>query len=170
MSVTIVMLVGCPGAGKTTLTSARFLRARVVHSDDYKSNERRILKALDNEVDLLRDAGNAGGVMVLDGCHGTAKKRAVFLAYAERKGVRVEAHHLATPFATCMQRCKKRAEDGGRRVPPVALYTYRKRFEKVTYEEGFDKIVEVQFEEGFDDLVKNALKEGFDKVVKVAGE
>lgn len=135
-NVPVVLLVGCPGAGKTTYAGREFADATVIHSDDYKSNERQILKAMATAMDEF-----PARLLVLDGCHCTAKKRQVFVQAAAKAGRPVEARVVHTPFETCMARAAARAASGGRKVPKVALYTFRKQFAMPSTSEGFARVV-----------------------------
>lgn len=136
--MSLILLVGPPGAGKSTFCAHQYPQAKVVHSDDYKSREKPILRA----VEALMDKG--AQQIVVDACHATRSKRAKLLELAEDCDYRVEAVHIATPADLSVSRLKKRADAGGRKVAPVAVYTYFKRFEPIdAEEEGFDEVTRV---------------------------
>ena len=130
----VVLLVGAPGSGKTTIVADMYPAAAVIHSDDYRSQLAPIRRA------LAQAFAEAHPTIVLDGCHATANKRAIFVRAAREAGYTVEALHIATPIDRCLAQSLRRAQGGGRKLPPVAIYSFRKHFTPPEISEGFSHV------------------------------
>jgi hypothetical protein len=68
------------------------------------------------------------------------------IAVAKAHGADVVGYVFATEAADALRR--NRAREGRDRVPDVAIFTARKRFETPTLAEGFDRLFEVKLNEG----------------------
>lgn len=115
-------MIGFPGAGKSTL-------ARSVFVEDggywYVDGDRwRTVAA------MLREAGRrTGGAeqsVVFDSTGVTRERRAGFVAWARSQDLPVRFVWVTTPLEVAMERNRAREK----RVPDVAMYTYRSRFEE----------------------------------------
>lgn len=130
----VVVMVGLPGAGKTTIASGVFEAAGYwrVDGDIYGTVARMIGRA---------EEGIATGArsVVFDSTGGTIARRAVFVDWALGRGLPVRAIWVDTPIAEALRRNALREK----RIPPVALYACRKNFEEPTVAEGFEEIVKI---------------------------
>jgi predicted kinase len=129
----VVVLVGLPGSGKTTLYRERYAATHVHVSRDLLKNAS---NAPRRQEALIVDALAAGRSVVVDNTHPRRADRAAVIAIARRHGARVVAVHLAAPTRVCLARNAQR--EGAARVPPVAIFAAAKRLEPPTAEEGFD--------------------------------
>lgn len=75
--------------------------------------------------------------VLFDSTAGTKKVRKEYIEFASSHGMSVRCVWLTTPIDVAMERNTQRAQRGGANVPHVAFYTYRKRFEEPTEDEGF---------------------------------
>ncbi len=128
----LAILIGLPGAGKSTFYAQR-LAATHVHvgkdtiprSADKRRRQRR----------LLEDALRAGRSVAVDNVNGTRAERAELFAIAAAANARVIGYWLDAPPRACLGR--NRGRSGAARVPPVAIFAAAKRFEPPTPAEGF---------------------------------
>ena len=117
----VVIMIGCPGSGKTTVARDIFERDGGywrVDGDRWKT-----------VAAMLRVAGQrpggGGQSVVFDSTGVTRERRAGFVSWARSQDLPVRFVWVATPLEIAMVRNRAREKP----VPPVALYTYRSRFE-----------------------------------------
>ena len=120
-----VILVGVPGAGKTSLYRQRFAATH-----EHVEEKRRI------------DAALAGGAsIVVDNTNPRRADRAPIIAAARARGARVVGYYFDVTTRTAIARNAVRI--GKDRVPNVAIFTVAKRLEPPTLGEGFDELYRV---------------------------
>lgn len=131
---TLIILLGLPGSGKSTWASAWRAedpqRRLVVNRDTLRyemfgqyhgltdEQEDAITAA---EADLASRALGAGQSIAVDATNLKQEYRDVWIALANRHGVRHEIVAIATPLAECLRRNRARAAAGGRFVPEQAI-------------------------------------------------
>ena len=127
-----VVMVGYPGAGKTTIARGVFEAAGYwrVDGDMYGTVAKMLKRA---------DEGLSSGCLsvVFDSTGGSLTRRAAFVGWARAVGLPVRAVWVATPLEESLRRNAGRVTA----VPPIALYAYRKHFDEPTVAEGFEEIV-----------------------------
>ncbi len=129
----LVVMVGAPGGGKTTVANALAASARLpVMGGDRGDKAAAILAAI-----------SSGRSLVVDGTNPSAEARAALLRAKTRQYA--VCIHVATPREVCRHLAAARVQLGGREVPAVAHAVYWKRFEAPTVDEGFDEVVELPF-------------------------
>ena len=74
--------------------------------------------------------------IVFDATNGTKVKRALFINLAKEFKVPVRCFVFQMDMKEAMEWNTKRFHETGKNVPPVAFYTYRKRFEEPSEDEG----------------------------------
>jgi predicted kinase len=124
MAHTVVIMVGYPGSGKSTI--AKNLGMTVISGDDLKTSAKMIKAA---EAALKADPEQS---IVFDATNATKARRAEFIEFAKRHGRVAQCIHVATSLEVSMQRNKGREKP----VPNIALFLYRKKFEEPTEDEG----------------------------------
>jgi predicted kinase len=114
-------MIGCPGSGKTTLARGVFEAAGYwrVDGDQHKTVAAMLRVA-------GRRPGGAGQSVVFDSTGVTRLRRAGFVAWGRTNDLPVRFVWVATPLEVALVRNRERSVP----VPPVALYTYRSRFEE----------------------------------------
>lgn len=127
----ILVMIGFPGSGKTTIASNFGDDYYRVDGDSLKTG-----KAMTKDAEKHSDKS-----IIFDCTSGTKKKRAEFIAFAKTKGVPIRALWLQTSMEVSMRRNEERGKSGGSKVPNVVFYVYRKQFEEPEMEEGFSEIV-----------------------------
>lgn len=124
----VVFMVGYPGSGKSTYVKNNFSDYIIISSDDHKSNEASIKRA-------LKEALNTGKSIVLDATHSCIKKRNVFLELIGNKYSK-----RCVQILTNLSESKFRNESREKPVPTIALTMFAKYFQTPTLAEGFDEI------------------------------
>ncbi len=149
----IVIVMGCSGAGKTTLTD-RYVGHVRLNRDTIGGSLDNIAAALEKEI--------TGGKtrFVLDNMYPTAAQRKKVIDIGKRHGIPVKCVHLNTSIEDCqVNLCLRMIGTHGRilspeeisksknagDVPPAVLFGYRKEFQKPVESEGFENIEVIKF-------------------------
>jgi predicted kinase len=135
----LVILVGLPGAGKTSFFRDRF-EATHVHISKDRLRNRRDKQA--RQLALIDEALAAGRSVVVDNVNAAVADRAALLEAGRRHGARMSCYLLATDVGECLRRNRERV--GRERVPNVAIAAAAKRYQPPTRSEGFDRLMEVR--------------------------
>jgi predicted kinase len=138
----LVLLVGLPGAGKTSFFRHRFAATHVHVSGDLirnKKNSRR------KQLQKVAEALSAGRSVVVDNTNPTAAGRAELVALGKERGASVVCYFFPPDVALSLERNAKRT--GSARVPPVAIYSAMKRLEVPSPLEGFERVSLVEARE-----------------------
>jgi predicted kinase len=141
-----IILIGLPGAGKTTFYRERFADTHHHVSKDLWPNARNRDARQRQEIDRALTDGRG---VIVDNLNASAADRAPLVAIARARGARVIGYFFDV---TTRQAVARNAERTGRqRVPNVAIFTAAKRLDVPRWEEGFDELfrVEITPERGF---------------------
>jgi predicted kinase len=139
----LVILVGLPGAGKTSFYRSRFAGTHVHVSKDLLRNRR---DRQHRQLELIDDALAAGRSVVVDNLNATSADRAALVEAGRRRGAAIVGYVFATPADECARRNRDRV--GRERVPEVAIRAAAKRFQPPGRAEGFDRLERVEVEAG----------------------
>lgn len=130
-----VILVGLPGAGKTTFYKQRFGSTHAHISKDLLSRGR---PTQDRQAAQLRAALAAGRSAVVDNTNVTRAERAAIITIARAMGARVVGYFLEITTRQAVARNDRRS--GREKVPKVAIFTRAKQLDPPTIDEGFDEL------------------------------
>ncbi len=130
-----VILVGLPGAGKSTFVRRHFPDHRHVSKDSLPPGARNKQARQDA---MLRAALEAGRSVVVDNTNVTVADRASIIGIARACGARIVGIYLDVPVREAIARNERR--EGRARVPKVAIFTAAKRLVPPVTEEGFDEL------------------------------
>jgi predicted kinase len=143
LTAELAILIGLPGAGKTSFFREHLARThRHVSKDLMKS-------ARDKGRRQLEEAGRAlqaGESVAVDNTNPRVADRAPLIALGRAAGARVVAYVLLTPAREAAARNRTRLAPA--RVPDVAVFVAAKRLETPTAAEGFDAVYGVRAEGG----------------------
>ena len=129
------MLVGLPGAGKTTFVRARYPHYEHISKDLFSPHARDKQARQDA---ALRGAFAAGRSVIVDNTSVTAADRAAIIRIAREFGARVIGFYLDVTTRDAVARNEQR--EGRARVPKVAIFTAAKRLAPPSLDEGFDEL------------------------------
>jgi predicted kinase len=138
----LVVLVGLPGAGKTSFVRARLAGHVHVSKDLMRSTRDRNARQLT----LVTQAIAARRPVVVDNTNLKAADRAPLITAARAAGAKVVGYLFDATAKECLAR--NRAREGKARVPDVAIHIARARLEPPAREEGFDALFIVHAEGG----------------------
>lgn len=131
----VVVLVGLPGAGKSTFARARFPAHDYISKDAFPPGARDKQARQDA---ALRAALRAGRSALVDNTNVTIADRAAIIAIAREYGARVVGYFLDVPVREAIARNELR--EGRAKVPKVAIFTSAKRLVPPSLAEGFDEL------------------------------
>ena len=121
--VEMVILVGMPAAGKSTLAGdGQF--------DGYDYVSRDVLKTKNKCLKAAALSMSKGRSVIIDNTNPTAKGRAEFVELARHWEHPVRCIHITTPRVICEHLNKVRVIEGKRKVPDVVYHVYAKYFEQ----------------------------------------
>jgi predicted kinase len=130
-----VLLIGLPGAGKTTFYRQRFEGTHAhISRDVMAAGAQRAGGRLDELDRQLRERLS----VVVDDTNVTARDRAAVVDRAKSAGARVVGYFFDVTTRAAVARNAQRT--GSARVPNVAIFTSAKRLERPSLSEGFDEL------------------------------
>jgi predicted kinase len=130
----LIVLVGIPGSGKSTIARERFPRHKRISLDALRTRKREdteIAKCLQNGEDIIVDNTNT-----------TIKSRRKYIEAASVFGIPVRAVYLNTPIEVALQRNALR--EGRELIPDRAVRMYYRMLEPPTTREGFESVEEIR--------------------------
>jgi hypothetical protein len=131
----LVILVGLPGAGKSTFFEQRFSRTHY-HSSQDDLRRRRL--PVGRQLALLQAPLAAQQSVVVDDTNLTREHRAALITEGQRLGARVVAYFFDCAVSDCVARNRERA--GRARIPDAGVFASAKRLQPPSLDEGFDEI------------------------------
>jgi bifunctional polynucleotide phosphatase/kinase len=125
----VVIMVGYPASGKSTISAHLAQAGYYVASGDSLKTSAKMIKAAETQV-------RQGKSVVFDATNPTIEKRAEYVEFAKKHGLPVRCIHVATPIEVAQARNGAREHP----VPKIVYNVYRKRFEPPTEAEGFQLV------------------------------
>lgn len=165
MRKTLIMLVGLPGSGKSTLGtqiscdyvcphfSSDEIRKELTGSEECQDKDEEVFKILHKRIKdrLSEDWYNPhSSLVVYDACNINYKRRMAFLNEIKSTNCRKICIFVWTPYEKCLQNNIKRKNDGGRFVPEWVIERMYKNIYIPQYYEGWDEIFVYTGNECFD--------------------
>lgn len=135
----LVILVGLPGAGKSTFFRQRFA---ATHEHVSRDELRKRGEPLRRQEELLARALGAGRSVVVDNTNVSARDRAALVALGRRHGARLSVYWFEVDARECVARNAGR--EGAARIPAVGIFAAAKRLVLPAASEGFDALFVVR--------------------------
>ena len=129
----IIVMVGIPGSGKTTLVSTRFPNHKRISLDALHSRQK--------EDEEIASCLMSGKDMVIDNTNTTRRSRQKYVDMARLFGIPIRALYIDCPVEVALERNASRV--GKERVPDKAVRFYNKIIQRPSVEEGFDSVEEI---------------------------
>jgi predicted kinase len=134
----VVILVGLPGAGKSTFVR-QVLGEHVHISKDNFPNHRSPSR---RQTELIRRALAEGRSLVVDNTNVTVEERAKTIIEARQHGARIIGYYFDCTVGECVTR--NACREGRARIPNVGILAAQKRMVLPSHSEGFDELYAVQ--------------------------
>jgi predicted kinase len=129
-----VILIGLPGAGKSTFYRQRFLSHEHISKDTLPGAGSKQAR----QDAALRRALGEGRSVIVDNTNVSAAERAAVIAIAREFGARVVGYYIEATTREAVARNELRT--GRAKVPKVAIFTCAKRLVPPLMSEGFDEL------------------------------
>lgn len=129
-----VILIGLPGAGKSTFARRAFPLHDYVSKDAFPPSRDKAAR----QAAALRASLAGGRSVVVDNTNVTAADRAAIIAVAREFGARVSGIYVEVSTRDAIARNEQRS--GRAKVPKVAIFTCAKRLVAPLPGEGFDSL------------------------------
>ena len=126
----IIIMVGYPGSGKTTI--AKNICER---NENYIHILGDVCKTIPKIKKAIKDGIKQGKSIIIDATNNSIKKRKEYINIAQENEYNITCIHMTTSMTHSYKGNLKRSED--KRVPLVAYHVYNKYFDPPTEEEGF---------------------------------
>jgi predicted kinase len=139
-----IILVGLPGAGKTSFYRRYFPTYVHVSKDHWPNASGREAR----QRRLIDETLASGRSVVVDNTNPTMADRAAIAAIARNRGAEVRCYFI--DVATRVAVARNAGRTGREKVPNVAIFTVAKRLERPTAAEGFDQLFCVEVTESRD--------------------
>jgi bifunctional polynucleotide phosphatase/kinase len=129
----VIIMVGYPGSGKSTIAKSICANEQfvLIQGDVHKTSPKMLKAALP----YVKE----GKSPVFDATNSSSKKRSEYIEFAKKHNMKVVCVHMTTSLEVSYKRNKER--DPENQVPKIAYSVYTKHFENPSVEEGFELIV-----------------------------
>jgi predicted kinase len=134
-----IILIGLPGAGKTTFYQERLAATHLHVSKDLWPNA---TQRSARQQKLIAQSLSAGKSVVIDNTNSAKSDRAPLIKVAHAQGARAIGYFFDITTRTAVARNANRTGRG--KVPNVAIFTTAKRLQRPSRGEGFDELFRVE--------------------------
>ena len=133
----LILLIGIPGAGKSTFYRERFFDTHVrINLDMLKTRHREML--------LVRACLAAKQPFVVDNTNVSAAERARYIAPARQAGFGVAGYYFRSTLDEALERNRQRT--GSARIPEKGVRARANQLQLPVLSEGFDRLYSVRID------------------------
>lgn len=129
----IIIMVGYPGSGKTTLVNEICKR-----NDNYCHIVGDVHKTVPKIKKVVKELIKDGKSIIIDATNNSSKKRKEYIDIGNMNGYTITCIYMTTPMTISYRRNLKRPDD--KKVPLVAYHVFNKYFDIPNEDEGFKLI------------------------------
>lgn len=128
----IIVLVGYPGSGKTTIANTFDNKRYMTINGDIFKNSKNMIKESEKYI-------KSNYSIIFDATNPSIEKRKEYIDFAKSKNIPIRCINVETDIATSMFRNNKRDKV----IPNITYYVFRKKYIKPTIEEGFYNVIDI---------------------------
>jgi bifunctional polynucleotide phosphatase/kinase len=128
----IIVLVGYPGSGKTTIANTFDSNKYMVINGDIFKNSKKMIKEAEKYIKVNYS-------IIFDATNPSIEKRKEYIDFANSKTIPIRCINVETDITTSMFRNNKRDKV----IPKITYYVFRKNYVKPTIEEGFYDVINI---------------------------
>jgi bifunctional polynucleotide phosphatase/kinase len=128
----IIVLVGYPGSGKTTIANTFDNKRYMTINVDIFKNSKKMIKESEKYI-------TANYSIIFDATNPSIEKRKEYIDFANSKNIPIRCINVETDITTSMFRNNKRDKV----IPKITYYVFRKNYVKPTIEEGFYNVIDI---------------------------
>ena len=128
----IIVLVGYPGSGKTTIANTFNSKTYMVINGDIFKTSKKMIKESEKYI-------KANFSIIFDATNPSIEKRKEYIDFANSKNIPIRCINVETDITTAMFRNNKRDKV----IPKITYYVFRKKYVKPTIEEGFYNVITI---------------------------
>lgn len=128
----IIVLVGYPGSGKTTLANTFDNKKYIVINGDIFKNSKNMIKESEK---YIKDNYS----IIFDATNPSIEKRKEYIDFAKSKNIPIRCINVETDITTAMFRNNKRDKV----IPKITYYIFRKKYIEPTIKEGFYNVITI---------------------------
>jgi bifunctional polynucleotide phosphatase/kinase len=128
----IIVLVGYPGSGKTTIANTFDTNKYMVINGDIFKNSKKMIKEAEKYIKVNYS-------IIFDATNPSIEKRKEYIDFANSKNIPIRCINVETDITTSMFRNNKRDKV----IPKITYYVFRKNYVKPTIEEGFYDVINI---------------------------
>lgn len=132
----IIIMVGFPGSGKSTISNSICEKGDnyvKIESDEYKTVPKMIKKA--------KECISLNKSIIFDATNSSKKKRAQYIEFSKKNNYLVKCIHLTASLDVSYKRNMMRKDE--KKVPKIAFSVYKKHYEEPDISEGFNSILKI---------------------------
>jgi bifunctional polynucleotide phosphatase/kinase len=128
----IIVFVGYPGSGKTTIANTFDTNKYMVINGDIFKNSKKMIKEAEKYIKVNYS-------IIFDATNPSIEKRKEYIDFANSKNIPIRCINVETDITTSMFRNNKRDKV----IPKITYYVFRKNYVKPTIEEGFYDVINI---------------------------
>jgi bifunctional polynucleotide phosphatase/kinase len=145
----LVIIVGSPASGKSTLVKKYFPTYVQINQDKLKTKKKCLTAA--------QQALSSGKSVIIDNTNPTSQTRAEYISIA-KDVVPIRCFHVTTPPLIANHLNVLRCILGhAKKIPSIAFRVYESKFEPPTINEGFQAVIEIPFRITFENELQKKI-------------